>query len=654
MRCSSWRAAVIGILTLSVLIPIGATLDTVADGAGKNRARTVRATAFRSCDGLVDYARDRALNTVSSGRLVSPVALRDPVLSPAPVPLAAPAPAPRSVPLAEGAPVPASAPQTGAGAVPMSAPGDSDHSTTNVQEAGIDEPDIVKTDGSVIFAIAGERLHAVDTRGGKPRLVGSLSLDSVNGGEHELLLHGARLLVISRSFGSVGAATYRAGGSQTVLSEVDVRDPSAMRIVRRSTIDGDYVSSRQNGGTARIVIGSHARILDRLSPTPEPGPVPVLAARNQNLNSVAHSNVSSWIPHYSIRTRSSGRTARHWLVHCRKVRHAAAFSGLDLLTVLTVDLDKGLPAVDSDALMTDAQTVYASSRNLYVATQRWVPEADATGVTTTIHKFETTDRDSTTYRTSGNVPGFLLNQFSMSEYKGLLRVASTTGESFVTVLGERGNKLAAIGKVGGLGRGESIRSVRFIDDTGYVVTFRQTDPLYTIDLSKPERPTVLGELKILGYSAYLHPIGKDLLVGVGQDATEQGRTRGTQISLFDVSNLRQPVRLHSRTIARDSSSEAEADHHAFLYWPPSKLAVMPVQIYGSQSPGEQFNGAIGFRIDRDRGIEEAGRISHLSGAGGEQVRRALVVGGKLFTLSGRGIQAATLDTLTETAWVPFG
>jgi uncharacterized secreted protein with C-terminal beta-propeller domain len=242
----------------------------------------------------------------------------------------------------------------------------------------------------------------------------------------------------------------------------------------------------------------------------------------------------------------------------------------------------------------------------------------------------------------------------MSEYRGLLRVASTAGESFVTVLEERGDRLATIGKVGGLGRGESIRSVRFIDDTGFVVTFRQTDPLYTIDLSKPEQPRVLGELQILGYSAYLHPIGKDLLIGVGQDANARGRTLGTQISLFDVSDLQHPVRLQSRTIARDSSSEAEADHHAFLYWSPAKLAVMPVQIYGSQTPGQQFNGAIAFRIDRAKGIDEAGRISHLPGDGGEQVRRALVVGGKLYTLSAGGLEASSLDTLAEIAWMPFG
>ena len=137
----------------------------------------------------------------------------------------------------------------------------------------------------------------------------------------------------------------------------------------------------------------------------------------------------------------------------------------------------------------------------------------------------------------------------------MLRVASTeepawwgTGpqeesESFVTTLGERDGALVQLGRVGGLGKGERVYAVRFVGDTGYVVTFRQVDPLYTLDLSPPSRPAVLGELKIRGYSAYLHPLGDDLLLGVGQDATEEGRVLGTQLSLFDVSDLRRPVRI---------------------------------------------------------------------------------------------------------------
>jgi hypothetical protein len=198
--------------------------------------------------------------------------------------------------------------------------------------------------------------------------------------------------------------------------------------------------------------------------------------------------------------------------------------------------------------------------------------------------------------------------------------------------------------------------VRFIDDTGYVVTFRQVDPLYTVDVSDPATPKVVGELKVLGYSAYLHPAGKDLLIGIGQDATEEGFRSGAQISLFDVSNPAAPTRLQQRLLG-SGSSIAEYDHHAFLWWPQTNLAVLPVSLYTSSSNaqgsssgccGETFIGAIGFGITR-QAITEAGRVSH----GSMQVTRSLVVRGRLYTLSAVGLKASRLDTLAETGWAPF-
>ena len=367
------------------------------------------------------------------------------------------------------------------------------------------------------------------------------------------------------------------------------------------------------------------------------------------------------------------------------MRRASSFAGLDTLTVLTIDLEKGLAPVDSDTILTDAQTVYASAGNLYVATPPWVerdPDGRVTGQSTEIHRFDISRPDSTAYQGSGRVPGFLLNQFAMSEYHGFLRVASTgnpmgfTGipskdnQSFVTVLGLKPGGLDEVGRVGGLGHGERIYSVRFIDDVGYVVTFRKVDPLYTVDLSTPSEPKVLGELKILGYSAYLHPVGKDLLVGVGQDATDdQGGFSwylGTQISLFDVSDLRHPVRIAQRTLApRYSHSEVEDDHHAFLYWPSSSLAVVPLSFeggdstwwdhfYGDDKPSsESFAGAIGFHLGRSKGIEEVGRVTHENADYMWPVRRAIVVGDRLFTVSEHGVEASNLDTLTGLAWAPF-
>jgi hypothetical protein len=342
------------------------------------------------------------------------------------------------------------------------------------------------------------------------------------------------------------------------------------------------------------------------------------------------------------------------------------FSGLDVLTVLTVDLKKGLPAVDTDALMTDGQTVYASNDSLYVATQKFLPEPAVADLlppplTTAIHRFDISDPDRTVYKSSGEAPGYVIGQFALSEFKGVLRVASTDSpvwwpggtvqqsQSYVSTLKEVGDLLLPLGRVGGLGKGERILGVRFLDDAGYVVTFRQTDPLYTIDLSEPNAPRVAGELKLLGFSAYLHPVGDGLLLGVGQDATEQGRQLGTQLSLFDVSDLAHPQRLSQARVGGSSSSEVEYDHHAFLYWDPTKLAVIPVYLYNGSNP---FSGAIGYRIGRTK-IEELGRISHDGQQYSPGIRRSVVIGDRLFTISDLGAKSSSLATLADESFVEF-
>ena len=201
--------------------------------------------------------------------------------------------------------------------------------------------------------------------------------------------------------------------------------------------------------------------------------------------------------------------------------------------------------------------------------------------------------------------------------------------------------------MGGLGRGERIFAVRFLGDKGYVVTFRQVDPLYTLDLSNPEKPTVRGELELLGFSSYLHPIGDDLLLGLGQDANEQGQTQGTQLSLFDVSDLSAPKRLHAKALGESTSSAAEYDHHAFLYWPPTKLTVVPVSAY---RPEDSFNGAVGFDVDRDKGISELGRAEH-EGGGRSSARWSRKGGCSPCPIS--GVLSSSLDTLAPGSFARF-
>jgi uncharacterized secreted protein with C-terminal beta-propeller domain len=250
------------------------------------------------------------------------------------------------------------------------------------------------------------------------------------------------------------------------------------------------------------------------------------------------------------------------------------------------------------------------------------------------------------------VSGYLLNQWSLSEYGGVLRVVSTdapawfvssdsTASSLTTLRLDAG-ALNQVGHVGNLGEGQRVYAVRFVGPTAYVVTFKQVDPLYTVDLADPARPRVLGELELPGYSAYLHPIGKDLLLGIGQDVNDQGRPAGTQLSLFNVADLRHPTRLAHATLG-PGWSESESDHHAFLFWPQTGLVVVPF----AQS-------ALGFRVGRARGIEPVGQITHPPGtAAWNAIRRSVVIGGSVFTVSDAGVASSSLATLAAQGWAPF-
>lgn len=629
-----------------------------AEASAAARAKPKRALrAFASCSSLVTYARRYA---------------HDPAVAGGVPPRAIP---PVATPLAENL---GATRTTGAGeALPMAAPAPADSagdafSNTNVQEPGVDEPDVVKTDGRHVYVVAGGRVLAYDLAGDTPALAGSIT---VGGTPRELLLRGGRLLVIGAAqAGSPGpvadapnpAVALRYSVPRSVqLTEVNVERPAAMSVSRTLTVDGQYVSGRLTGGTARVVLNT-APDLGAAEPRP----------------------LGAFVPETTIVSRVSKRTFKRRLVACDDVRRPAAYSGLDLLTVMTIDLDRGLYSVDRDAVIAGAQVVYASPKGLYVASQHYVPSLDSPRdvpprMRTEIHRFDTSKPDRTTYRSSGSVPGFVLNQFALSEHEGALRVATTEeplwfsgarqrdSESGVSVLREDGSKLVTVGRVGGLGKGERIYATRFIGDAGYLVTFRQVDPLYTLDLSDPRAPKAAGELKIAGYSAYLHPVGAGLLLGVGQDATEAGIRKGPQVSLFDVADPASPKRLHQRVLGdQGASTEAEWDHHAFLWWAPERLAVLPLQQYGAEvAPGipvpvtapapaaraaaaTPFAGAIGLRVERS-GIAEAGRASHGTSPYPAVVRRSLVARGRLVTISDRGIGAHRLSDLATLGFSAF-
>lgn len=552
-------------------------------------------------------------------------------------------------------------------------------SGTNVQELGVDEADIVKTDGDRIVALTEGEIVVIDVTGEEPVITGRLRLD--NAGVSNLFLMGDTVLTLGSGHGGrdvvfedMAIAPDYYGTPTVQLTEIDISGEP--RVVARMDLDGVYVSSRMINGTVRLVSASGPNGFDWVFPEGS-GLRAEREAEEANRRLIEQSTIDNWVPYFILSDGDGDVIAEGNLVPCTRALAPVEFSGFNMLSVTTIDLSRGLEVVDATGVLANGETVYASSESLYVATQRWdfwqEPRlegdvaVESEGVTTEIHKFDISSSTRTDYVASGTIDGYLLNQFAMSEHEGHLRVASTSGrawwgesdtESFVTVLEPRGGELVTVGRVGGLGEGEQIFSVRFMGDKGYVVTFRQTDPLYTIDLSDPEDPRMVGELKILGYSAYLHPISENLILGVGQDADKEGRIQGSQLSLFDVSDPANPIRIDQIELADGSNSEVEYDHRAFLYW--EGTAVIPVTQWQWDERQEKFfTGAVVVEVD-ENGLRELGIIHHPGGEGDEgkydwraQIRRTVVIDDDLYTFSAIGLLQSDFGSLEDGAWVAF-
>ena len=498
----------------------------------------------------------------------------------------------------------AEAPAQGVSTSAASAPVEGvDFSGTNVQEVGVDEADIVKTDGRRIFTLSSGRLVVVDAASRSS--MGSVAV--AEGWGRELFIDGDSLLLITRSTSDAPE------GSETVLQRIDVSS-DAPRIVETLNVQGNYISARSVGGTARVILRYDPQwnfpFVFPQNETAED------VAETANRAAVLNSTLDDWLPHYTLGSADSSTGSL--LVPCSDVHAPSVFSGLGVTTVMSVPIGVDFDPSESTAVMAPGDTVYASTGSLYVATTRWVDSDTYSDDDewqeawrrrrTSIHRFDISGAEAA-YEASGEVLGVIHNQFSLSEHNGHLRIVTTVGgpwgdesESQVRVLSTGGDVLTEVGSVGDIGGGEQVQSVRFVGDVGYVVTFRQIDPFYTIDLSDPANPSILGELKIPGFSSYLHPISDTLVLGVGSDADADGRVTGAKVSLFDVSDLAAPREVAVWT-APDGWNDVGWDHRAFLWWAPENLAVIPVTVWN------EWSGAVVLRVD-DGTIIEMGRIDH--------------------------------------------
>ncbi|MER6513081.1 beta-propeller domain-containing protein [Nonomuraea sp. NPDC001636] len=589
-----------------------------------------------------------------------------------------------------------------------------EHSTTNVHEAGVDEPDLVKTDGNRIVTVVDGTLRVIDTA--TKKVTASLKLtkkDEPTFAPADLLLSGDRALVLFRG-GDIMVKSFAPPG-ETRYVVVDLAgQPKVLSTIRAQ---GSYVDARMIGSTVRLVTRSQP---DITFPEPKNPDASEADRKKANQDVVRRAPLSAWLPTVEI-TGGSGAVKKD-TVRCERVSHPADYTGTSLLTVHSIDLTQDVAATGTEpiSLAADGDTVYGSGTSLYVASNpRWwfpvvtepmpvepvptatdgaapaveptpsdppvtadptvttdptvtavpavtssapatpatsepVPTPTAPPEETEVHRFDISAAGAPSYVASGKVPGRLLNQYSLSEYEGHLRVATTLtstdgGNSASSVYVLDAATMAKAGEVGGLGKGERIYSVRFIGPVGYVVTFKQVDPLYTLDLRDPAAPKVTGELKITGYSAYLHPGADGRLIGIGQEASDKGRTLGTQVSLFDVSDPAAPRRL-SQLFQKESGSEAEWDPHAFLYWPKTGLSVLPLM-----TPKE--SGALVLKID-DSAVKKLGMIKHPTHQDKDYtyqpgIQRSIVIGDAVWTLSWDGLQVNDATTLARQAWIPL-
>ncbi|GAB3226659.1 beta-propeller domain-containing protein [Glycomyces halotolerans] len=519
------------------------------------------------------------------------------------------------------------------------------HSETNNAVAGVDEPDIVKTDGQYVYTATETVVRVVDADAAAVVAEHEYGWESWG---HRLFLGDDELLVMY-SRDRADGQEYR---TEFVLERLDPRTLERHDVF---TAEGSMLDARMVDGEVRLAVTS-APHLQPLWEEFYDGDAASLR------RAVRQTEIDDWLPGFDV----NGSAVE---TDCGDIAHPDRFEGGSTVSVLALPVDGAWTDVDPTTVIADGGTVHGTRDSLYLAHNDYHWGAEDAEAETELYRFVF---DGGRARLAGEaaVPGTLLNQYSLSEHDGHLRAATTENNDFgwgipedtrpadeavpskstVTVLRIGEDSLTEVGSVTDLGPDERIYSVRFIGDTGYVVTFRQTDPLYTVDLSDPRSPVVTGELKITGYSAYLHPVGDGRLLGVGQEATDQGVTTGLQVSLFDVTGDEASVL--DQYERGGASSEAEWDPHGFLYWEPERIAVLPVWDWTGY---DAETGAVVLNIGDDS-VSELAWIAHGQDGGEEPYRamitRSLVIGDQLWTLSQAGLMASELGGDYETAeWI---
>ena len=455
---------------------------------------------------------------------------------------------------------------------------------TNVQEASVDEPDTVKTDGTILVTVRDEDLVVYDVSGSSTDKLSSIELTGIE--DAEILLAGDTVVAIGADDEAPDgprerySPEYVAPGGTRVLT-VSLTDPAAPAIERDVTYDAGLLSARQHGTTVRLVLESGLPDLGFVEPG---GGTSDSEALKKNRKRVTDSKIEDWLP-----TITADDKTRQ-LLDCTNV--AIPSDDLLLDTTSVVGFDAGKPAkVDAIGLAGRIGIAYESADHLLLAT-RSGPALSCDGFCVgsgsrvaqepsgSSYLFDfALDGNRATHVASGEVEGAIRDRWSVDEADGVLRLAvgptSETGNfNSIVTLQRDGRELVERGRLDQLGPREEIKSMRWFDDLAVMVTFRRVDPLYAVDLTDTAKPKLLGKLKIPGYSSYLHPLGSWRMVGVGVGPDGKGGT-GAQIGLFDVRDVTKVRRLDVHSYGRGFKARAGTDPRAFT-WLPGERTVITV------------------------------------------------------------------------------
>ncbi len=525
----------------------------------------------------------------------------------------------------------------------------SDYSGTNNQEQGVDEMDTVKTNGTHVFTAIGNKVRILDSWPVEEAEV--IAEVDYYGHPHSLFLSGDTLVVVGSFWAET--ETYEDpffDGSRVHL--YDVSDPSSPTLTESFDFSGYVVDGRNIGDQLFLVVQDHMwnstalrtfyadseaqqEVWDAIEQIEEFRPdwdaseseqVAWRAMVRGALRPIVEDHLADLDAEDTLPQVRSSDGAQVALSDCTDVYTPAQLTGTGSLSVVRISDDGA--ELQGSTVLSDGWQVYASEDNLYVASARWWwwnMDADPSSY---IHMFGLPSDDVPAYKGSGEVSGYLYDQFAMSEHDGHLRVVSTdfrdwreeenTAANHVNVLkpNEEEGGLDLVGHVGDIAPGEQIMAARLMGDKGYIITFEQTDPLFTLDLSDPTAPSVEGELHMPGFSGYLHPIDGEHLLGIGMAGTEEGVLTGLAINVFDVSDMSDPILVTQYDMSPEdddwawSWSPALGDHHAIAFH--GGLLSLPIRVESwNDETGEPegFNGVKVFSID-DESIAFLGDITH--------------------------------------------